>query len=189
MPNESGYRRGLAVARQEFVRRLRRRDARAWEELFLAWSGKLYAFALHTTGEPTVAQDIVSETFARAYRDIDRFGRSGSAVESWLYTIARHRLADFHRQRSRARLVHLDAASNVAATTDSSAEVTGRDLSAQLRGAIAQLPRDQRAVVLLRFFGMLSGEETAAVLGKSHGAVRQLQLRALRNLRAVLAGM
>lgn len=172
---------------QELVARLQARDPQAWEELFGNWFPKLYAYALHSTGDRAAAQDIASETFARAYRDISRFGDRGHAVSTWLYAIAHHRVADHQRQRARARLVDIAAAENVAVGDAEAEPLLDAGTSERLLAAIQRLPHDQRAVVLLRFYGRLSGQETADVLGKSHGAVRQLQFRGLRNLRTLLA--
>ena len=167
-------------AQPELVLRLQQREPAAWEELFNALFPKLYAYALRVTGDPTAAQDIASETFVRAFRDIERFADRGLALETWLFAIAHHRVVDLRRQLARRRLVPLSQAEDVA-------EPAGDGLSPQrLLWAIQALPPEQRAVVLLRFYGRLSGQETAAVLGKSHGAIRQLQLRALRAVKAQL---
>ncbi|MCK9519307.1 MAG: RNA polymerase sigma factor [Dehalococcoidia bacterium] len=174
----------------EFVLRLQDRDPQAWEELFNHWFPKLYAYALHSTGDAAAAQDLASETFARAFRDIHRFGQRGTAVGTWLYTIAHHRVVDFQRQRARTKVVGLDAAENLAAMSDEQPDPSpAEDGSGRLLHAVQELPPDQRAVVLLRFYGRLTGQETADILGKSHGAVRQLQFRALRNLRTILAAL
>lgn len=126
------------------------------------------------------ADDIVSEVFLSVFTSLERFSGGEADFRGWLFTIAQRRIVDDLRRRSRR-----------VQTTDYDAETDGREVgSAELasldrlgeqwvRRVLGQLAPDQRDVLLLRILGDLTLEQVAQALGKSEGAVKQLQRRGL----------
>jgi RNA polymerase sigma-70 factor (ECF subfamily) len=103
---------------------------------------------------------------------------------AWLFTVARRRVADHYRRKSRsARLVTLEAAPDTADEPDLATRVT-TDLAAEeaVELLVRKLPRHEAEVVLLRVLGDLSVEQTARIMGRSAGSVRVLQHRAMRRM-------
>ncbi len=132
---------------------------------------------------PSVAEDLASETWLGAAKGFAHFEGDVGDFKAFLFVIARRRVADHYRAESRRpRLVALDEAADPA--TGDVADVVLDELSAReaIRALVRDLPPDQAEVVLLRVVGGLSVEQAAQAMGKSAGAVRALQHRALRRL-------
>jgi RNA polymerase sigma-70 factor (ECF subfamily) len=135
--------------------------------------------------EPRCAEDLASETWLGFAQGLHSFDGGEGALRAWMFTIARHRLANHRRSEGRRRTspVPGDAFTDIAVDEDPADLVAAR-MSAQT--AIAHLSSvlspDQAEVIVLRVVGGLSVDEVATVLGKRSGTVRVLQHRALRRL-------
>lgn len=165
------------------VRKAARGDERAAGALFDEYFPRVYRFALGRVRDTHDAEDVAAETFAKALRHLDRFRWRGSGFEAWLFRIAANVVVDRYREGAREQPVeHVD-------DNPPSDDATPEDLVLRSESAIEvndmvhELPDDQRDVLLLRFAGGLSAEEAGEVLGRNANAVRQLQFRALAQLR------
>jgi RNA polymerase sigma-70 factor (ECF subfamily) len=156
-------------------------DPGAWTDLFAEYYRKMYNFAYVRTGDVNAAEEIASEVFAAAARGISRYRNTGAPIGAWLYRIARNLTADHIDQRRRRPSVSLDAAELHLETAEPDVEA-----AADLARGITQLTREQQEVIALRFFNDCSLQEAAAAMGKSVGAVKLLQHRALAALRRQL---
>ncbi|GAB3694026.1 sigma-70 family RNA polymerase sigma factor [Angustibacter aerolatus] len=164
-------------------------DGEAFARLYERSVGPVYRYLLHRVGSPQVAEDLTSETFLRALRRIDTFTWTGRDVAAWFVTIARNLVMD-HVKSSRYRLEVttgelLDGDERSPAPDD---EVLARLRDERLLDAVRRLRPEQQECLSLRFLQGLSLAETAEVLGRSTGAVKQLQLRAVRALHRELGG-
>jgi RNA polymerase sigma-70 factor (ECF subfamily) len=162
--------------------RLKAGDAQAWERCYRLWYPRLFTYAYRRLGDREAAADIASETFVRALREVGRYDPQRLSLAGWLFRLAHDRTVDHIRRLSRRPVVPLEAGEAGPAVDSTERAVERRDLL----WALARLTNDQQAVLLLRFYGGLSAEETGKVLGKPPGAVRALQFRALRQLRRLL---
>src|SRR5690348_14834044 len=135
----------------------------------------------------TLAEDLTAETFFRALRAMDSFRWQGKDFGAWLMTIARNLTVD-HFKAGRTRLEHpTDEERTLDSTTESpEREVLASLTNEALLSALAELPNEQRDCLVMRFLEGMSIAETADVLGRSAGAVKQLQLRGVRNLKKLL---
>jgi RNA polymerase sigma-70 factor (ECF subfamily) len=162
-------------------------DGEAFGQIYDAYVAQVYRYLYYRVGSHALAEDLTSETFLRALRRIDSFSWQGKDIGAWFTTIARNLVAD-HVKSSRFKLEvstadMLDADRADAGIED---EVLGRLQSAALLDAVRKLKPEQQECVVLRFLQGLSVAETAEVLGRSEGAVKQLQLRAVRALAKLL---
>lgn len=165
-------------------------DAEAFGMLYERYVDQVYRYILVRVGSAATAEDLTSETFLRALRRIDSFRWQGKDIAAWFITIARNLIAD-HAKSARFRLElstgdMLDADTRVGAGPDE--EVLQRERDARLIEGVKRLKPDQAECLVLRFLEELTLAETAEVLGRSEGAVKQLQLRAVRALRKELEG-
>ena len=128
------------------------------------------------------AEDVASETWLQAARDLHRFSGDALAFRGWLFRIARHRGID--ERRRAGRRAEDPAASTDAgpAARDAAAEVLEGTDTRWALGLIGTLPIDQAEAVLLRVVAGLDVSATAKVLGKRSGAVRVATMRGLRRL-------
>lgn len=132
--------------------------------------------------------DVASETFLSVFRSLGAFEGTEEQFRSWVFTIAHRRLLDEQRYWSRRpTTTELDASHEGPAVTGPEDEVIGWLQSERLRELLDELTPTQRDVVLLRVVADLTIEETAQVVGKRPGAVKQLQRRGLTRLKEELS--
>jgi RNA polymerase sigma-70 factor (ECF subfamily) len=155
----------------------------AWQQLFDEHFSGLYRFAYARTGDPNVAEDIASEVLAAAARGIRRYRFTGAPISAWLFRIARNETADHLSRQKRRPQTSLESVQ-----LETPAFASGVEDRADLSAGIALLSRDQQDVIALRFYADCSVQETAQALGKSEGAVKLLQHRAIAALKKLLKG-
>jgi RNA polymerase sigma-70 factor (ECF subfamily) len=174
-------------SRVELVDRAQAGDVGAFGELYDEYSLTVYRFVYARVPSSALAEDLTSETFVRALRALDSFHWQGRDFGAWLVTIARNLIADHYKSgRARLEVVTDEIESHDRHTEGPETDVLAAVTADVLRGAVAGLPDDQRDCLTMRFFAGLSIAETAQALGKSEGAVKQLQLRAVRQLAKVI---
>jgi RNA polymerase sigma-70 factor (TIGR02952 family) len=165
-------------------------DREAFGQLYDAYVDTVHRYLFVRVGQRALAEDLTSETFLRALRRIDSFSWQGKDIAAWFITIARNLVAD-HVKSARFRFEVTTADMRDADVSVEAPDelVLARQRDEQLVEAIRALRPDQAECVTLRFLQGLSVAETARVLGRSEGAVKQLQLRATRALRASFEGL
>lgn len=167
----------------------RRGDHDAFGTLFLACGPAVVRFLHRLTRSEQLAEDLAAEAFLRAHRKIGSFNGGGAAFRSWVMIIGRN-LAFDHLGSRRHRLEHATENPEEFALASAASDVgvfagATREL---LIDAVEQLSPAQREVIVGRFFQDLTIAELAARLGRSEGAVKQLQWRGLRGLARTLRG-
>jgi RNA polymerase sigma-70 factor (ECF subfamily) len=132
------------------------------------------------------AEDVASETWLQASRDLGSFTGDPTAFRVWLFRIARHRGLDENRRAWRRREEARDEVEPARGATvrDVALDVIDRSRTTWALGLIATLPPDQAEAVILRAVVGLDVASTAEVLGKRPGAVRVAAMRGLRRLAA-----
>jgi RNA polymerase sigma-70 factor (ECF subfamily) len=129
-------------------------------------------------------EDLTSEVFLGVFRQIRRFEGGAAEFRTFVFSVAHRRLVDELRQRARRpQTVCHDDAGDERSTISAEETALARISDERVRKLLDLLAGDQRAVLLLRVTADLTCEQVATVLGKSTGAVKQLQRRALAALR------
>jgi RNA polymerase sigma-70 factor, ECF subfamily len=162
-------------------------DKEAFGQLYDHYHLSVYRFLYYRVGSATLAEDLTAETFFRALRSMSSFRWQGKDFGAWLMTIARNLAVD-HFKAGRTRLEHTteDMQTLDASTESPEGEVLASLTNEALLMALSRLPGEQRECLVMRFLQGLSIAETADLLGRSSGAVKQLQLRGVRNLAKLL---
>lgn len=163
-------------AEAELVSAAKQGERDAFAELYLRIRPAVYRLASFRAGE-SAAEDIVAETFVRAWKALPGHRDTGAPFAAWVYGIARHVAVDEIRKAGR---------SVACAELPDRGFETGTDDRLALAEAIDQLSEEQRVVIELKYFAGLTNAEVAAVVGGTAGAVNAKQWRALGRLRAVL---
>jgi RNA polymerase sigma-70 factor (ECF subfamily) len=156
-------------------------DPGRFAELYENNFNRVYAFVARRVNDREEAQDVTAEVFHQALKNLGRFQWRGVPFAAWLLRIAANALAD--RWQRAARGVEVPAEEGLedrAGSATGDAEVERHAMLFQL---VERLPEDQRLVVVRRFVDQKSVREIARELGRSEGAVKQLQFRALETLR------
>jgi RNA polymerase sigma-70 factor, ECF subfamily len=151
-------------------------DPARFEELYDRHVQRVYGFVSRRVGNRAEAEDITSAVFEQALASLPRFEWRGVPFAAWLIRIAANALADHWRRTSRE-------SGDAPADMPDVGETDAIEQRAILFQLVGRLPDLQRRVIELRFGEEKSLREIAAALDRSEGAVKQLQLRALQNLR------
>jgi RNA polymerase sigma-70 factor (ECF subfamily) len=151
-------------------------DPARFAEIYDRYVDRVYAFVSRRTFDRAAAEDVTSDVFQQALAHLRTFEWRGVPLAAWLFRIASNAIAD--RWRQDARDSH-DSPADVPDAHEAE-ELERRVILFQL---VDRLPDAQRQVIRLRFVEEKSIREIAAALDRSEGAVKQLQLRALENLR------
>jgi RNA polymerase sigma-70 factor (ECF subfamily) len=167
--------------------RAAQRDRAAFGALYRRYVERVYGYCFYLLGDHHDAEDATERTFLAALAAIDRFRDDGASFRAWLFRIAHNELANSLRQRQRRRTTRLEDGPEPMADADPASMLGVAEEARRLRRAVSGLSDDRRQVIVLRFVDGLTAREIGVVLGRSEGAVRVLQHRALRDLAAVLA--
>lgn len=167
----------------ECVERAAGGDAAAIGDLYGRYAPAVFRYLFYRLGDREAAQDLTSEVFVRALEALPRYRVRGRPFSAWLYRIAGARVADYYR---RQRPVEPLAPDLPAPASDPAAATETRVTAEVLQRAIAQLTPLQQQVLVLRFVEGLSHAAAARIVGRSEGAVRIAQFRALAALRRLL---
>lgn len=170
-----------------------RGEAAAVEALYDLYADRLYRYMLARVGDPEVAADLNTELFVRVIRNMSSFRlnerRPAASFSAWIYRIAANLITDHHRQAKRAPQVSLTEELRLPAVEPSPQHhAEQRETIARLQRAMQGLSEEQRLVILAKFGEDMSNAEVAEWLGKSEGAVKSLQHRALQALGRLLGG-
>jgi RNA polymerase sigma-70 factor (ECF subfamily) len=158
------------------------KDPHRFAELYESNVDRVYAFIVRRVQDRTEAEDLTSEVFQHALANLSKFEWRGVPFAVWLYRIAANAIADRGRRLSRqnSRPVFEDDLDQ-----SSWQDIERRAALVQL---VDSLPEDQRAVIIQRFVEQKSIRDIAQEFGRSEGAIKQLQFRALETLRARVGG-
>src|SRR5262245_37696425 len=152
-------------------------DPRRFGDLYERNFDRVYAYVARRTGSRGEAEDLTAEVFHQALANLPRFEWRGVPFAAWLLQIARNAVADRWQRLARER-------GEPVSDPGEPGNPAEADHRAMLADLVARLPRDQQRVVLARFVEQRSIREIAKGLGRTEGAIKQLQLRALQTLRA-----
>ena len=159
------------------------KDPSRFAELYELNFARVYAYIARRVGDRDVAQDLTSDVFHKALASIQSFEWRGVPFAGWLLRIAANMIMD--RSKRSGREVSGQDDLPEPSTQPNLEEI---DQQGRLFRLVEQLPADQRRVIGMRFAEEKSIREIATELGRSEGAVKQLQYRALQNLRARMEG-
>jgi len=157
------------------------RDPARFAELYDIHFERVYLFIARRTGDRDRAEDLTSEVFHKALANLKQFEWRGVPFGAWLLRIAANAMTD-QGKRSGREVTFADPP-EISSEPDLEAVEDG----ARLFRLVDELPTDQAQVIRMRFAGQKSIRDIAGELGRSEGAVKQLQFRGLENLRARLA--
>lgn len=158
--------------------------------LYRIYAGELLGFALNALSDRETAEEIVQETFTRAWRHADRYDPARGSVRTWLYQIARHAIID-QRRRASARPVIARGGSEAQDLEEIAGgpSIDQAMLGWQVAAALARLSAEHRQVIRLAHVRGMSVREIAKVCDLPEGTVKSRTWYALRSLRLVLEEM
>jgi RNA polymerase sigma-70 factor, ECF subfamily len=161
------------------------KDPSRFAELYELNFERVYGYIARRVGDRDAAQDLTSDVFHKALANIHSFEWRGVPFAGWLLRIAANMIVD--RSKRGAKEFTGQELPDLP-DLDKRPRLEEADQCARLFGLVDRLPADQRRVIAMRFAEEKSIREIAQALGRTEGAVKQLQFRALQNLRARMEG-
>lgn len=169
----------------DLIRRAQDYDPIAFGEIYERYYSGVYKYIYYRVGEQSLAEDVTMEVFAKAMESIDGFAFRGVPFSAWLYRIASNLVVDHFRRQPNQPAISLEE-KLVSAVEHPALQLDEEFSHFVLRAALSELTDDQQQVIILKFVDGLSNLEVAQILGKTEGAVKSLQHRALAALGRVL---
>jgi RNA polymerase sigma-70 factor (ECF subfamily) len=172
---------------EKLIARASRGDAAAFGRLYDLYVDRVFAFARSRVRTVQDAEDLTEVAFTKAWQAIGSYDDRGLPFTAWLFRIARNAVIDCHRKSERQpETVDISAAAALPDSLRVEDEVIMRLDSEQVRAALRELTEEQASVIIMRFMWDLSLKDVADALGKTEGAVKAMQHRAVRSLATLL---
>jgi len=179
-------RRSPEQAEERLLVEAAQKDPTRFAELYEINFERVYAFVARRVGDREAAEDLTSEVFHKALANLRRFEWRGVPFAAWLLRIAGNAIAD--RALRVGKELAVDDPPEVSEEASALVDLEEVEYRARLFRLVEQLPEDQRRVIAMRFAEEKSIREIAEELGRTEGAVKQLQFRGLQSLRARVKG-
>ncbi len=174
------------------IQRAKHGDKQAFGTLYQMYLDRIYRYIFFKTRQNrTLAEDLTSEVFVKAWQKIDTFGKSLPAgrqgsFQAWLYTIARNTLIDHIRSIH----THVVLNENIPDEKETIEESVDQKMTIEkVMQCLDSLTTEQREIIILRFVNDLSYKEIVHIIGKKEEAIRAMQYRALKILRKSMANI
>jgi RNA polymerase sigma-70 factor (ECF subfamily) len=164
---------------------VRRLDPAALEQAHDTYYPVIFRYISFRVGDQETAEDLTSDVFTRLLSSVRDHTAPQNTLRGWLYGVASRVVADYHRKSYRAEIVELTPAIE-SKTPEPSEAVSNKQTLEALHAAMDDLTEDQQEVIALRFGYEMPIREVAKQMGKSEGAVKQLQARAVAALSRTL---
>ncbi len=159
-------------------------DSAAFSRIYDEFAEKLYRFIFFRVGHKEVTEDVLSDTFVKAWQKLASIN-SPAALSGWLYQIAKNNIIDYYRIKK--DFVPLEDVAEFLEDAVNPIDTINLSLDqGKILELIKKLPTEQRLVLQYKFSEDLSNEEIAYVLNKTEGAIRVIQHRALNKLKDLL---
>lgn len=171
---------------RQLIERAKAYDEQALDKLYRRHADDIYRYIYYRVGDSSTAEDLVGDVFINMLEGLASYEYTGAPFESWLYRIAHARVVDHYRRQEVRQTTELDEGLAGDERVNPDTLAGSRDRFRRAWDAMQRLTNDQQHVLALRFFAGYSVAETAEVLGKTEGAVKSLQYRALVSIRRLL---
>lgn len=163
----------------DLVRRAQTGDSQAFALIYDTFIKKIYDFIFYKTMHQQIAEDLTSQTFLKAWKNISQF-KDGN-FSAWLYTIARNIVVDYYR--SQKETLAVEDYWDLKSDNDVLKEVDDRLKIEKLHQGLARLKVSEREILMLRLWQDLPFKEIALILDKNEGAAKMSFARAMESLK------
>jgi RNA polymerase sigma-70 factor (ECF subfamily) len=178
-----------SLADEDLMAHIYEGDSRAFAVVFDRHGAAAFSLAYRICGRRGLAEDVVQEAFLTLWRARGRYDRARGSVRTWILTLVHHRAVDVlrHELATSSRDIHDDGLSALLPASElTDAEAERRSDAALVRGAIEELPAEQRQVIELAYFGGFTHSELAQMLDIPPGTVKGRMRLGLGKLRLAL---
>ena len=178
---------------KELVERAKN-DTEAFGELYDRYYSQIFGYVLRRTASIEIAQDVTSEVFFKALKNLGQFHWRGTPFSSWLYRIAVHEIANYFRKNKQEQFCLKEVYNSISIPNPSAetelleaeAELKRHEEFLTLHENISKLSVKYQEVITLRFFENKQVKEIGEILGKREGTIKSLLHRGLEKLRKLM---
>jgi len=171
----------------KLIKRAKNGEAEAFGALYDRYLTPIYRYIFLRVGSNKAnAEDLTHQVFLSAWQNIKSYEFQGFPFSSWLYRIAHNAVIDYYRTSKTHIDINALSPTELVESPDFQIELDKRADLAKIKSAIAKLETDQQSVIIMKFVNDLTNKEIAKILGKSEGAVRVIQHRALKKLKDLI---
>ncbi len=163
-----------------------RGSSSAFGVLYDHYQPMIYRFVLVKVAGRAEAEDITHQTFLSAWQNVRTYKHRGHPFSSWLYQIARNQVIDHYRAKKGDVSIDAVDPEYFVAQASITMDLAGKLEMEKVRQAVQKLKPDYQDVIIMRFIEDISLKETALAMGKSEGAVKLIQHRAIKELQKLL---
>ncbi|MFA6365430.1 MAG: sigma-70 family RNA polymerase sigma factor [Candidatus Paceibacterota bacterium] len=168
------------------IQKAKQGDDISFGKLYDTYLPSIYRFVFLKIGRKEDAEDITQKVFVSAWQSLKGFEFKGFPFSSWLYRIASNAVIDYYRTWKGNISIDLVPEEYFSESMNEEGRIDDNFDIARVRTAIAKLEPDQQNVVIMKFVSDLSNKEIAESLGKTEGAIRVIQHRALKQLKTLI---
>jgi len=170
----------------------RRGEPAAYDRIYNLYADRVFRYLYARIGQREVAEDLTADVFVRLLKNLPRFkvnrARPVASFSAFVYRVAGNLLTDQYRKQKHRDHQDIDDQPDLADRRPEPLILTTiAESSRELMSAMAKLGQEQQAVLLYRFGEEFSVLEVAEIMGKTTGAIKALQHRAIANLRRILS--
>lgn len=171
----------------KLVRRATRGDTAAFGEIYDIYVDRIYSFVRARLNDPHDAEDVTAIVFTKAFEAVGAYDSRGIPFGAWLFRIARNATIDHVRRSARVPEPCEDLEDKIGPSDVLIEDMVARKVDSEaIRTCVERLTEDQAAVIACRYYFDLDVRQTARTLGRTPGAVKALQHRAMRSLAKML---
>lgn len=168
---------------EKLIKKAQNGETEAFGVLYDKHIEPIYRFVYLKVSHQADAEDITQQVFLNAWQNIRRYQSRGFPFSSWLYKIAHNSVIDYYRTNKSRLNLDLETVGEISVDINFSSQIDQRLGLDVIKKAVKKLPPDQQTIVIMKFVEEMSNKEIAKILGKTEGALRVLQHRALKQLK------
>lgn len=171
---------------RELIERTKNGDKQAMSVLYETYVQQIFQYISYRVPSEAIAEDLTADVFVRMIQGLPKYQYTGAPLGAWLFRVAANCVADYYRKNQPA---HATIEEDLTTSDELGELFDKKEEQSHLRAALQTLSEDYQNVLILRFVKDLSHAEVADIMGKTEGAVRILQHRALKALGTAVAGL
>lgn len=164
-------------------------DGSAFDELYSYYFPRVYNYVHYRVANVHVCEDLTSQIFEKLFSRLNYYQSGKAAFSAWLFSIARHTIADYYRSQARKPYTSLEMTIElIDSEPDPSDIVVLSETQQHLLKALSSLTQRERDIIALKFWSGSSNRDIATLVGISESNTAVILFRAMRRLRVILEG-
>lgn len=168
----------------KLVKLAQKGDTQAFGKIYDELVKPIYRYIYYRV-DPQIAEDLTEETFLKVWQNLKRYKKTKYPFSAWVFKIAHNLICDYYRKHKEVMEINENLA-DPQETGNPEHKMNTKLEQARLRKVIKRLPHNYQQIIILKYINELNNSEIAKTIGKSEGAVRILQFRALKQLRNIM---